>query len=270
VSGTQGTSASPGRWSPLDDEADRLVGETFEDARLAKSYPALYEERSAHGEHFRARLQLVLELLATCEGGRLLDAGCGTGLSSRFLLDHRPGDFSITALDRSQAMMEEARSVIGTDSGVEFVVERLELMPFEDATFDVAVVLGALEYLDIPAAVGELARVVRPGGVLITSMQNRYGPYHLWESAFRRVTSPRDSRDPAAEHPEDERPFRRILRRAGFSPTEAVYYNFNLFLSPFDYWYPELSMRAAKRLAPLGRGPLRRLAADYLIQARRS
>ena len=266
------TPAPPDWRARLDSPADREIGKRFESERLADSYSDIYDEQTPVGELLRARRRLVLELLAGTSGGTLLNAGCGAGQMSRFLLERRPGDFSITALDRSQMMIDAARSVIGDDAGVRFVVGRIELMPFDDASFDVALALGVLEYVvDVRAAVEDLARVVKPGGLVVVSMQNRFGPFRLWErTVFPRLARLRGSAYEVEERPVDERPLRRILEGAGLVPVDAVYYNFNLFLKPLDYWFPERSMQVARRLAPLGRSPMRRLAADLLIAARRT
>lgn len=267
---TQDTSARPVGSADLSDVA---VGADFERAAIAKSYPSLYREDSALGELFRTRVLLVHELLAAERGGRLLDAGCGAGQMTRYLLDHRPGAFSITALDRSHAMIDEARATIGGRSGVEFVVDRIESMPFEDGQFDVALALGVLEYVtDVEAAVAELGRVVRPGGLVVASMQNRWGPWRVWDTVvFRLLRRLHGSIDAGEyqERPVDERPLRRILERSGLTPVDVVYYNFNLFFEPLDEWFPHRARRMTRRLASLGRGPLRRLGSDLLVAARK-
>jgi ubiquinone/menaquinone biosynthesis C-methylase UbiE len=231
----------------------------------------LYEARTPVGELLRRRQELVLESLAGTPGGRLLDAGCGAGLMSESLLRHRPDDFAITALDRSEAMIDAARSNIRPDMGVRFVVGRIETMPLEDAFYDVALALGVLEYVvDVPATIRELARVVKPGGVVIASMQNPVAPFRLWERhVFPGLARLRGSVYDVEERLVGERRLRGMLQDSGLGPVDVVYYNFNLFPMPFDNRYPKQAIRLARRLAPLGRGPLRKLAADLLITARR-
>lgn len=253
-------------------DADRRIGEGFESKPLADSYAGLYEEQTPVGELFRTRRRLVFELLSATVGGALLDAGCGGGQNSQFLLERRPGDFAITALDRSQAMIDAARSTIGEGTAVRFVVGRIERMPFNDDSFDVALALGVLEYVaDVPRAVEELSRVVRPGGLLILSMQNRFGPYRIWDrSVLPRLAQLRGSVYEVDERPVAERLLRRILKGAGFVPTGTLYYNFNLFLKPLDDRFPERCIQVIRRLDRLGHSPVRKLAADLLMTAQRA
>jgi hypothetical protein len=48
-----------------------------------------------------------------------------------------------------------------------------------------------------------------------------------------------------------------------------VEYSFNLFLPPLDRKLPRLAMRLQRALARIGRGPLRLIATDYIVAARR-
>jgi demethylmenaquinone methyltransferase/2-methoxy-6-polyprenyl-1,4-benzoquinol methylase len=95
-------------------------------------------------------------------GGHVLDVATGTGLVASELL--RRG-FQVTGLDQSPDMLEVARERFG--DGVELVQASAEDMPFEDDAFDHLTVTYLLRYVDDPAAtMRELARVVRPGGVV--------------------------------------------------------------------------------------------------------
>jgi ubiquinone/menaquinone biosynthesis C-methylase UbiE len=254
----------------IDDVADREVGDSFESAPVARSYPLLYEAPTPVGALFRARLKLVLAVLAAIPGGVLLDAGCGGGQVSRAVLDERRGAFSITALDRSGTMLETARSTIGEEATL--VAGRVEELPFDDASFDVALALGVLEYVvDLDTSVSELARVVRPGGVVVVSMQNPYSPYRVWEKAvLPQVMRLKGVSLRYDERAVGERRLVRTLRAAGLEPADVAYYNFNLFPIPFDQRFSAQEMGLAARLAPLGRGHLRRLAADMLVSTRRT
>lgn len=100
---------------------------------------------------------------------RLLDVACGTGLVTRRLAAARPG-MRVTGADLAQGMtrMAAARlpgAVIRTDS---------RRLPFPDHTFDAVTSVWLLHLLDDPAdtgqVVGECARVLRPGGVYVTTV----------------------------------------------------------------------------------------------------
>jgi demethylmenaquinone methyltransferase/2-methoxy-6-polyprenyl-1,4-benzoquinol methylase len=96
------------------------------------------------------------------DGGRVLDVATGTGLVAAELV--RRG-FTVTGLDQSAEMLEVARRRF--DGAVDLVEASAEDLPFDDAAFDHVTVTYLLRYVDDPGAtLAELARVVRPGGVL--------------------------------------------------------------------------------------------------------
>jgi demethylmenaquinone methyltransferase/2-methoxy-6-polyprenyl-1,4-benzoquinol methylase len=95
--------------------------------------------------------------------GHVLDVATGTGLVAAELL--RRG-FRVTGLDQSAEMLEIARRrFMGQE--VELVEASAEALPFPDETFDHLTMTYLLRYVDDPGAtLAELARVVRPGGVV--------------------------------------------------------------------------------------------------------
>src|SRR6266478_4051500 len=98
---------------------------------------------------------------------RILDAGCGNGRYSRFLLREADADAIITGFDLSQRMLERARKRLGSDR-VTHVAADLTRLPYADATFDAAVSGWVLEHLPDPRpGLRELARVLKPGGKLL-------------------------------------------------------------------------------------------------------
>jgi len=102
-------------------------------------------------------------------GALILDVAAGTGLVSRALARRDPAA-RIVALDPSEAMLTTGAAEndgAGLRTRIEPVLGRAESLPFADATFDAVTFTYLLRYVDDPAAtVRELARVLRPGGVL--------------------------------------------------------------------------------------------------------
>jgi ubiquinone/menaquinone biosynthesis C-methylase UbiE len=97
--------------------------------------------------------------------GNVLEVAIGTGRN----LPHYPADVTLTAIELSPAMMAIARQR-AADLGreVDFREGDAEHLPFDDASFDT--VVCALSLCTIPrpdAAVGEMRRVLRPGGRLL-------------------------------------------------------------------------------------------------------
>jgi SAM-dependent methyltransferase len=108
---------------------------------------------------------------------RILDAGCGNGRYSRFLLHQADPDALLTAFDLSPGMLNRARRRLGSDR-VSQVVADLTRLPYVDGCFDAAVCGWVLEHLPDPRlGLRELARVLRTGGklLLLTTENNLLG-----------------------------------------------------------------------------------------------
>jgi SAM-dependent methyltransferase len=105
---------------------------------------------------------VLLPLLAALPPGRALDAACGTGRVSGHLA---AAGHEVVGVDTTPAMLERARAKV---PGARFVEGRLEALPVDDASFDLAVCALALDHFtEIGPAIGELARAVPPAGRVI-------------------------------------------------------------------------------------------------------
>ncbi|MBY0521842.1 MAG: class I SAM-dependent methyltransferase [Gemmataceae bacterium] len=97
----------------------------------------------------------------------ILDAGCGNGRYSWFLLRHADADAKLTAFDLSQQMLKRAHARLKSER-VSHVAADLTKLPYADASFDAVVCGWVLEHLPDPRpGLHELARVLRPGGKLL-------------------------------------------------------------------------------------------------------
>jgi SAM-dependent methyltransferase len=98
---------------------------------------------------------------------RILDAACGNGRYSRFLLEHADPDTQLTAFDLSPKMLERAQARVG-NGRASFAVADLTRLPYADGSFDAVVCGWVIEHLPDPRpGLRELARVLRPGGKLL-------------------------------------------------------------------------------------------------------
>lgn len=96
------------------------------------------------------------------DGRHVLDVATGTGLVAAELV--RRG-FRVTGVDQSAGMLSRARERFG--GRVELVETSAEALPFPDGAFDHLTFTYLLRYVDdVGATLAELARVVRPGGVV--------------------------------------------------------------------------------------------------------
>lgn len=107
----------------------------------------------------------VHSLLGDVRGRHVLDAACGTGRHTRWLCDQGA---RVVGVDGSSGMLDVARTKCPeADLRLGSVLE----LPVESASFDVVVnALMAEHVADLNALVAELARALRPGGLLVLSV----------------------------------------------------------------------------------------------------
>jgi len=227
-------------------------------------------QSSSDSVHRTARIQLLHQLLAKFPKGRLLDAGCGPGVLVRSLLDAPAFDYEITALDQSEAMV---RYCVSHANGrpVRAMLGDLEHLPFADASFDVTVATGVLEYTNAAVAVSHLSRVTRPGGAVVISMLNPVSPYWLtdwflyqptlrtlcWAAKTLRIQTKRPhAADRSGIRALPSSVLRRYLRQSGLIPAEIVYFDVMPLVPPLD------RIQALRRW-PKRRGAQLRTAKDW-------
>jgi demethylmenaquinone methyltransferase/2-methoxy-6-polyprenyl-1,4-benzoquinol methylase len=111
----------------------------------------------------------------------VLDVATGTAAVAIELAQRAPAR-SVTGIDQSPEMLAAGRARVeraGLSSRIELREGRAQELPFEDASFDALTFTYLLRYVDDPAAqLRELARVVRPGGVI--AMQEFGLPRGVW------------------------------------------------------------------------------------------
>lgn len=115
--------------------------------------------------HFALGLEEPIDqILGQLGPGRALDAACGTGRHTRFLVDQ---GHQVLGLDLTPEMLDIARRRTPTAS---FLLADLLALPVSTRSFDLALCSLALPHCgDVSAPIAELARVVRPGGHVVLS-----------------------------------------------------------------------------------------------------
>jgi SAM-dependent methyltransferase len=136
-------------------------------------FEALLEARAQHAPWMDSALDY-----AGTRGLRVLDVGCGQGIDvARYAL----AGARVTGIDLTPRHVELARShtaALGLDA--EVVQGDAENLPFADGTFDRASSNGVLHHTpDMPVALREIRRVLRPGGRATVVVYNRRS-FHYW------------------------------------------------------------------------------------------
>ena len=116
----------------------------------------------------RPLFDAVYERVGLAAGEACLDLACGAGLASAGAVERGA---AATGVDAAQAMVAYARD---RTPAARFEVADLEALPFPDAAFDLVTSFNGVQYAaDLPAAMREAARVLRPGGRAVIAVWNR-------------------------------------------------------------------------------------------------
>jgi len=186
----------------------------------------------------------VYDLREICKGKRTIDIGCGFG--------------------RFRPIVEEAGGewvgVEPFEGGANTVVADAEDLPFEDNSFEVAIMHAVMEHIpDVSKAIAEAARVLKPGGVLVG--------YVAFMECFHEISYSHLSFK-ALEH------FAKVngmkLEKVGGGRRFGLDYHFQVLLYPFPYnwarpFHASLTrglIRLKSRIAQLGLRYRRKMARD--------
>lgn len=150
-----------------------------------------FNEAAADEEHFPSTIdpriyhvQLILRFFGDLSGKRVLDIGSGKGRFARVLKDTHPSA-SLCAVDLAEAMLQFV------PAGIDRCCASMTALPFPDSSAGAAYATESLEHaVDIEKAVGEMCRIVEPGGpiVIIDKNAEHWGRLKTpeWERWFRR------------------------------------------------------------------------------------
>lgn len=151
-------------------EPDKTIGERNYE-QFADRYAAGVETKS-HNAHYErpATRSLVPEV----DGRHILDAGCGPGLNTEWLLDRGA---QVTAVDVTPDFLRITRERVGDRA----TIQRADLdqpLDFADESFDGVLCALVLDYIaDWGPTFREFARVLRPGGWLVCSAGHPFGDW---------------------------------------------------------------------------------------------
>lgn len=236
------------------------------------------------------RREKVLEFIGQlhlAEGATVLDAGCGPGHLAVALASQ---GFAVSALDGAEPMLDAAKrnaADFTTRFPIAFQLGDIERLPYADATFDLVVSTGVIEYLPDDARVlAEFRRVLKPGGALVLPVTNASAPSLWLESTveflkrrrwFMQVfnavwcrlghTEIRPRHFVTRQHRVPN--FLRALSDAGFIVNASGYFFLLPWPRPLDQLFPQVTSSLSERMERHAGGRLGALGEGFVALARR-
>jgi ubiquinone/menaquinone biosynthesis C-methylase UbiE len=127
----------------------------FNDAASSEEhYPSTIDPRIFH-------VKLVLDHLGDLSGKQVADVGCGKGRFARIIHERYPTS-RVCAIDIAEAMLKRV------PPGIDRAAAAMTALPISSCSCDGAYATESLEHaVDIPKAVAELCRIVKPGGRIV-------------------------------------------------------------------------------------------------------
>ncbi|HUK42827.1 MAG TPA: class I SAM-dependent methyltransferase [Candidatus Bathyarchaeia archaeon] len=228
--------------------------------------------------YFRAQIKIMQSMLSGESAGTVLDIGCAAGSEVPAL---RAMGHKVIAADFSERMVQVCKRRFAEDAAVQVLCAPADRLPLSDGSVDHVVCLGVFEYLpDYSPALSEIARVLRPNGLLVLAVPTAISAFNvgeligdvalrpLWRMAMRAV-----GRKPKSSGAEPRTNLclpwrlRKQLRAHGLDTEHDAYTNF--FLYPLDR-FPSIDVKVAALLEPLASVPFVKLGASvYLVSGRR-
>jgi SAM-dependent methyltransferase len=156
---------------------DKLIAlEAYE--ALAESYAAVVETKPHNAYYERPA---TISLLPDVDGLTVLDAGCGPGVYSEWLLSHGA---KVVAIDASERMIQLARKRLGDRATIRQADLGSPLSFLDSGTFDVVLSPLVLDYIkDWDRTFAEFYRVMRAKAYFIFSVSHPYFDFNYFKSS---------------------------------------------------------------------------------------
>lgn len=200
----------------------------------------MFDVAAERYDQFMGRFSRLLspqmaDLAGISSGQRAVDVGCGPGALTSVLVE-RLGAAAVAAVDPSEPFVEAARV---RNPGADVRRASAEALPFPDADFDAALTQLVVHFMADPVAgLLEMARVTRPGGVVVACVWDHAGgkgPLGLFWSMAREL-------DPGVTDESNlagtrEGHLAELFAAAGLRDIESTTLSADLEMSSFDAWW---------------------------------
>jgi ubiquinone/menaquinone biosynthesis C-methylase UbiE len=174
--------------------------------QLTRAAALRYDEHSVPAL-FAPLAKATMDQTALPDDASVIDIACGTGALTREIAARLGGTGRLVGTDLNATMIEVAceRHPAGIHEA-EYVAADVSNLPYEDGSFDHAFLQQGLQFFpDKPAALREIARVLRPGGCLVLTCWRAISPFnkgladaigrHIGEAAAAKASAPFSFRD---------------------------------------------------------------------------
>jgi len=197
----------------------------FHDALIRDGSPTIatkeWWETLGGKVRFERRISMLRKACTSVNNPRILIIGCGDG---EWINEISKFAF-VTGVDISSEIIKSVGQRVQNRDLVRVEVGDVHNLRFDNAEFDICFANSVLHHLELPVAIPEICRVLRPGGRLIAGEPNQWNPQVWW--MYRSKNRSRYGLTP------DEEAFSRISIRALLQPHFA-----RISVLNFDFWHP--------------------------------
>ncbi len=237
---------------------------------IAHGVDAEFDAATVRG-HWRRARHVAATRLAGSGTGTLLEIGTGSG---RLLAELAARGWEVTGIDPAPGMVEIARSRVPA-ARERITVGLAESLPFADESFDLAVCVGVLGFVDVGQVLEEVVRVLRPGGRAVLEIFNGHAMTIAWQQrvvfpvagALKQVV-PFGRPLPWSHRSFTPGEIRRLLAEEGMDVERAVHVGCAVLPDPLDRVLPRFAWRSAEA-AERSRRLRRVLGTQYVLVARK-